>query len=288
MLNPVSAEAAASPVVTGTPEDDTGVIKRSCVFKAKYRKRETVYISHLNVVPHPLNRGGDPVKVLRCSALTNDIAKYGWDKTEAEQNAVLIEVPPHQEAADLVKAGTSVVAENKTIAPATGAEAPASAESVSAVIEPSGDPQPQGSAAASSSAASHLCGYCGDWFDNLMDFRCCPECAEDVAPGLVSDSEPEAHAVDKVMYSTESKGKVLFIELVFLSYTRTSTTRIRKCDACGSSCVTKTGINIETTTPRRWSKTPRWCPCKTAVYCDRECQRTCWKEHKKTYTFRAH
>ena len=214
-------------------------------------------------------------------------------------------------------AGPSVVAENKTIAPATGAEAPASAESVSAVIGPSGDPQPQGSAAASSSAASHLCCYCGDWFDNLMDFRCCPECAEDVAPGLVSDTEQgngaydvasdteqgnglydelpglvsdsdkEAHGVDKVMYSTESKGKVLFIELVFLSYTRTSTTRIRKCDACGSSCVTKTGINIEAHTPRHWSKTPRWCPCKTAVYCDRECQRTCWKEHKKTCTFRA-
>ena len=54
-------------------------------------------------MPHPLNRGGDPVKVLRCRSITRDIATHGCDVSEAQHNAVLIETPPDQEAAASVR-----------------------------------------------------------------------------------------------------------------------------------------------------------------------------------------
>ena len=50
-----------------------------------------------------MNRGGDPVKVLRCRSITKDIAMHGCDVHEAEQNAVLIESPPDMQAADEVR-----------------------------------------------------------------------------------------------------------------------------------------------------------------------------------------
>ena len=94
----MSVVAVAPSVVAGTAADDTMLIKKSCVLRAKFEIEKEVYISPLGVVPHPMNRGGDPVKVLRCRSITRDIAMYGFDVTEAEQNAVLIESPPDEEA----------------------------------------------------------------------------------------------------------------------------------------------------------------------------------------------
>ena len=87
----MSVVAVAPSVVTGTAADDTMVINKSCVYRAKFEIEFDVYISPLGIVPHPMNRGGDPVKVLRCRSITKDIARYGCDVHEAEQNAVLIE-----------------------------------------------------------------------------------------------------------------------------------------------------------------------------------------------------
>ena len=100
----MSEGAVAPPAVGGlAAEDDTMIIKKSCVYRAKFEIEKEVYISPLGVVPHPMNRGGDPVKVLRCRSITKDVAMYGCDVNEAEQNAVLIESPPDKEAADEVR-----------------------------------------------------------------------------------------------------------------------------------------------------------------------------------------
>ena len=99
----MSEVAVAPSVVAGTAAEDTMVIKKSCVHRAKYEIENEVHISPLGVVPHPMNRGGDPVKVLRCRSITKDVAMHGCDVTEAEQNAVLIESPPDKEAADEVR-----------------------------------------------------------------------------------------------------------------------------------------------------------------------------------------
>ena len=60
-------------------------------------------MSPLTIVPHPMNRGGDPVKVHRCRTITRDIARSGCDVIEAEQNAVNIEPPPDEKAAEQVR-----------------------------------------------------------------------------------------------------------------------------------------------------------------------------------------
>lgn len=92
-------------VVAGTTakEEETMLIKKSCNYRAKYQTEEEAHISPLQVVPHPMNRGGDPVKVLRCRSITAQIAYWGCDVKEAQENAVLIESPPDEAAADEVR-----------------------------------------------------------------------------------------------------------------------------------------------------------------------------------------
>ena len=48
-------------------------------------------IAPLSVVPHPKNRGGDPVKSLRTMQLNGTITVDGYDSVEANSNAVAVE-----------------------------------------------------------------------------------------------------------------------------------------------------------------------------------------------------
>ena len=83
-------------------ENNTMIIKKSCALIAKYKKDASTRINPLKIVPHPLNRAGDTVKVRRCRNLTCDIARDGCDVIEAEQNAVVIQQPPNAEAVDII------------------------------------------------------------------------------------------------------------------------------------------------------------------------------------------
>ena len=90
----MSAVAVAPSVVAENAEDMTMAIKKSCAYRATFEVAVDVYISPLNIVPHPLNRGGDPCKVRRCRSITAEIARHGCDVKEAEWNAVMIETAP--------------------------------------------------------------------------------------------------------------------------------------------------------------------------------------------------
>ena len=89
-----AASDPPSAVAESKKGPDTMVIKSSCAFRAKYEETSECYLSPLKVVPHPLNRGGDPVKPLRCKEISSVIYKHGCDVKEAEWNAVLINKPP--------------------------------------------------------------------------------------------------------------------------------------------------------------------------------------------------
>ena len=79
--------------------DNVQLIKKSIACRAKYRLGQgsgptfkTVVPSL--VVPHPKNRGGDPVKSLRTLQLSGTIAVDGFDPIEAGGNAVAVEQDP--------------------------------------------------------------------------------------------------------------------------------------------------------------------------------------------------
>ena len=75
---------------------DTQMIKRSIMFRAKYRLEQgpgptyRVLSPHI-VVPHPRNRGGDLVKSLRTRKLAGSISYDGCDPTESCSNAVAVQ-----------------------------------------------------------------------------------------------------------------------------------------------------------------------------------------------------
>ena len=75
---------------------DTQMIKRSLAWRAKYRLDQgpgpsfRVLSPHL-VVPHPRNRGGDPVKSLRTKELSGTVVVDGCDPLEACSNAVAVQ-----------------------------------------------------------------------------------------------------------------------------------------------------------------------------------------------------
>ena len=50
-------------------------------------------------VPHPKNRGGDPVKSSRTVQLSGDLVKDGFDPIEADPNAVEVEQTPNAQGA---------------------------------------------------------------------------------------------------------------------------------------------------------------------------------------------
>ena len=81
--------------------DNNQIIKQSLCFRAKYRvQREgsegIALVVHppLSVVPHPKNRGGDPVKSLRTIQLNGTVAAEGYDRIEANSNGVAVEEKP--------------------------------------------------------------------------------------------------------------------------------------------------------------------------------------------------
>ena len=72
----------------------TQMIKKSICFRAKYRVDPKKVISPLSVVPHPKNRGGDPVKSLRTMQLNGTLVVEGYDPIEANSNGVAAEQKP--------------------------------------------------------------------------------------------------------------------------------------------------------------------------------------------------
>ena len=82
-------------MASGKDGTDLGVIRRSLASRAKYRLDQGACptlkrMPPPQVVPHPRNRGGDPVKSLRTLQLTGTIAKAGFDIVEASGAAVAV------------------------------------------------------------------------------------------------------------------------------------------------------------------------------------------------------
>ncbi len=77
--------------------DSTHMIKKSIIFRAKYRLERDrdgpTYrvLSPQIVVPHPRNRGGGPVKSLRTEELSGTVVADGCDPLEACSNAVAVQ-----------------------------------------------------------------------------------------------------------------------------------------------------------------------------------------------------
>ena len=75
---------------------DTQMIKRCIAWRAKYRLDQGPgpsfrVLSPNLVVPHPRNRGGDPVKSLRTKELSGTVSHDGCDPLEACSNAVAVQ-----------------------------------------------------------------------------------------------------------------------------------------------------------------------------------------------------
>ena len=98
------AGAVPAAVATGAAPNrnkgpDTAIIKRALAWRAVYRKGQGpgLYIRTFSddmVVPHPKNRGGDPIVSLRARQLGNTLAKDGYDKLEASSSAVAVQETP--------------------------------------------------------------------------------------------------------------------------------------------------------------------------------------------------
>ena len=81
------------------------VIKQSIAYRAKYRKGQgptpcIKMFSPALAVPHPRNRGGDPVVSMRTRELGNFIAREGNDPMEAASSAVAVEMHAGKTNAD--------------------------------------------------------------------------------------------------------------------------------------------------------------------------------------------
>ena len=75
---------------------DAQLIKRSIAWRAKYRKGQgpgpcIKKFPPSMCVPHPCNRGGDPVVSLRTRQLGNTMGTEGYDLTEASTSAVAVQ-----------------------------------------------------------------------------------------------------------------------------------------------------------------------------------------------------
>ena len=74
---------------------DSKVIKASLAYRAKYkskRHRPKMVLQSWQIVPHPKNRGGEPIRTLRTKTLAGDIVYNGYDPTEATVDSVVVEV----------------------------------------------------------------------------------------------------------------------------------------------------------------------------------------------------
>ena len=85
--------------MTSTTDTSVGLIKRSIALRAKYRLEQgptpTIKTFPASLaVPHPQNRGGDPVKSIRTKQLSGEIARDGCDGLEANSSAVAVEDDP--------------------------------------------------------------------------------------------------------------------------------------------------------------------------------------------------
>ena len=72
-------------------DDTTKIIKRSIAYRARFRVESKKVVAPFQIVPHPQNRGGDPVKSLRTKQIIYDIMKDGYDPIDANSNGVLVE-----------------------------------------------------------------------------------------------------------------------------------------------------------------------------------------------------
>ena len=71
------------------------VIKQSLAYRAKYiskRNLPRMVLKCWQIVPHPKNRGGEPIRTSRTKTLAGDIAYNGYDPTEATVDSVVVEV----------------------------------------------------------------------------------------------------------------------------------------------------------------------------------------------------
>ena len=74
---------------------DTKVIKAGLAYRAKYQSKRQANRQNLRcwqVVPHPKNRGGDVIRVVRTKCLTGDILNSGYCPTEATVDLVAVEI----------------------------------------------------------------------------------------------------------------------------------------------------------------------------------------------------
>ena len=75
-------------------DDNNKIIKRSIAYRARFRVESKKVVAPFQIVPHPQNRGGDPVKSLRTQQIIYDILKDGYDPIDANSNGVLVEEKP--------------------------------------------------------------------------------------------------------------------------------------------------------------------------------------------------
>ena len=84
-----------SPWPAAMADDHTRqIIKRSIAYRARFRVESKKVVAPFQIVPHPQNRGGDPVKSLRTQQIMYDILKDGYDPIDANSNGVLVEEKP--------------------------------------------------------------------------------------------------------------------------------------------------------------------------------------------------
>ena len=74
---------------------DSKVIKASLAYRAKYkskRHRPKMVLQSWQIVPHPKNRCGEPIRTLKTKTLAGDILYNGYDPSEATVDSVVVEV----------------------------------------------------------------------------------------------------------------------------------------------------------------------------------------------------
>ena len=99
-------------------------------------------------------------------------------------------------------------------------------------------------------------------------------------PGLASASSED----DSAWIEEESRGKRVWTFQQSMPG-QAVTTRHRSCDTCGQIFCTKCVMvthGFGHSARRVEQYTPRWCACKTAIYCDKVCQRANWNLHRQT------